>query len=33
MTCGLARKKKDRLYELHYFTVTLEGGKIADIRG
>lgn len=32
-TCGLIRKKGERLFETAYFTVTLENGKIADIRG
>ena len=32
-TCGLVRKKKDRLYELRYFTAVVRDGKIADIRG
>lgn len=32
-TCGLIRKKDERLFETAYFTVTLENGKIADIRG
>lgn len=32
-TCGLVRKKKERLFELKYFTVTVENGKISDIRG
>ena len=29
--CGLIRKKAPRLYEVDYFTITLECGKIADI--
>ncbi len=32
-TCGLIRKKGERLFETAYFTVTLQNGKIADIRG
>ena len=32
-TCGLVHKKKERLYELRYFTVDVKDGKIADIRG
>ena len=32
-TCGLVRKKKDRLFELHYFTAEVKEGKIVDIRG
>lgn len=32
-TCGLIRKKDERLFETAYFTVTLENGKIVDIRG
>lgn len=31
--CGLVRKKAERLFELSYFTVTLERGKISDIKG
>ena len=30
-TCGLIREKAPRLYEVDYFTVRVEGGKIADI--
>ncbi len=32
-TCGLVRKKKERLYEVCYFTAEVKNGKIADIRG
>ncbi len=32
-TCGLIRKKGERLFEASYFTVTLQNGKISDIRG
>ena len=32
-TCGLVRKKKERLFELHYFTAEVKEGKIVDIRG
>lgn len=32
-TCGLVRKKKERLYELQYFTAEVKNGKITDIRG
>jgi len=32
-TCGLVRKKKERLYELYYFTATVKDGKITDIQG
>ncbi|MBQ8685780.1 MAG: hypothetical protein IJ514_06395 [Clostridia bacterium] len=32
-TCGLVRRKGERLFEASYFTVTLQEGKIADIRG
>ena len=32
-TCGLIREKAPRLFELAYFTVTVENGKITDIRG
>lgn len=32
-TCGLIREKAPRLFELSYFTVTVENGKITDIRG
>lgn len=32
-TCGLVRKKKERVFELHYFTVELKDGKISDIKG
>jgi len=32
-TCGLVRKKKERLFEVHYFTAEVKDGKIVDIRG
>lgn len=32
-TCGLVRRKKERLFELHYFTVEIRDGKISDIKG
>lgn len=32
-TCGLVRKKGDRLFEVVYFTAKTENGKICDIRG
>ena len=32
-TCGLVRKKKERLYELRYFTAEVKQGKIVDIQG
>ena len=31
--CGLIRKKAPRLFEVEYFTVTVENGKIVDITG
>ncbi len=31
-TCGLIKKKGERLYEVNRFTVDIEGGKITDIR-
>ena len=31
--CGLIREKAPRLFEVSYFTVTVENGKIADITG
>lgn len=31
-TCGLVREKAPRLFEVAYYTVTVENGKIADIR-
>ena len=30
-TCGLVKKKADRLFEIAYFTAEIENGKIADI--
>ena len=30
-TCGLVREKAPRLYEVNYFTVKIEHGKIADV--
>lgn len=32
-TCGLVRKKKERLFEVNYFTAEVKDGKIVDIRG
>ena len=32
-TCGLIREKAPRLFELAYFTATVENGKITDITG
>ncbi len=32
-TCGLVRKKKERIFEVHYFTAEVKDGKIVDIRG
>lgn len=32
-TCGLIREKKPRLFEVSYYTVTIENGKITDISG
>ncbi len=32
-TCGLIKEKAPRLFEVAYFTVTVEGGKITDIKG
>lgn len=32
-TCGLVRKKKERLFEVYYFTAEVKDGKIVDIRG
>ena len=32
-TCGLIREKAPRLFEVAYFTVTVENGKIVDIVG
>ena len=32
-TCGLVRKKKERLYELRYFTAEVKQGKVVDIQG
>ena len=32
-TCGLIRKKAPRLFEVAYYTVTTENGKITDITG
>lgn len=32
-TCGLIREKAPRLFEVSYFTVTVEHGKITDITG
>ena len=32
-TCGLVRKNKERLFEVHYFTAEVKDGKIVDIRG
>jgi hypothetical protein len=29
--CGLVKKKKDRLFEVSYFRVSVENGKICDI--
>ena len=31
--CGLVRQKAERLFEVSYFTVEIENGKIADIKG
>ena len=31
--CGLVRKKKERLFELSYFTVEIKDGKICDLKG
>ena len=31
-TCGLVKKKAERLYEVVYYTVKLNNGKIADIK-
>ena len=31
--CGLVRKKKERLFEVDYFTAELANGKIIDIKG
>ena len=31
-TCGLVKKKAERLFEVDYFTVEIENGKITDIR-
>ena len=30
-TCGLVREKAPHLYEVNYFTVKIEHGKIADV--
>lgn len=32
-TCGLVKKKAERLFALDYFTVTVENGQITDVRG
>lgn len=32
-TCGLVQKKKERLYEVVYYTVEVENGKITDVHG
>lgn len=31
--CGLVRKKSERLFEVSYYSVEIENGKITDIRG
>ncbi len=31
--CGLVRKKGERIYELAYFSVEIQDGKIIDVRG
>ena len=31
--CGLVRKKKERLFELSYYAVEIQNGKICDIKG
>jgi hypothetical protein len=31
--CGLVRKKKERLFVVDYFSVTVENGKISDVKG
>ena len=31
--CGLVRKKAERLFEVSYFTVEMENGKIIDVKG
>ncbi|MBQ7924190.1 MAG: hypothetical protein IJ329_02670 [Clostridia bacterium] len=31
--CGLVKKKKERLFEVTHYTVEIQDGKIADIRG
>ena len=32
-TCGLVKRKKERLYEVFHYTVEITDGKISDIRG
>ena len=32
-TCGLVRKKAERLFEVDYFAAETENGKIIDIKG
>ncbi len=32
-TCGLVRKKAERLFQVDYFTVTVENGEIIDVKG
>ena len=32
-TCGLVRKKKERLFVVHYFTAEVKDGKLVDIIG
>ena len=31
--CGLVRRKKERLFEVDYFSVEIEKGKIVDVKG
>ena len=31
--CGLVRKKKERLFDLSYYAVEIQNGKICDIKG
>ena len=31
--CGLVRKRQDRLYQVDYFTIEMEEGKIMDVKG